>query len=462
MLNRIRQKCIAEMCSYWVSGRNKIEFKAVRSLLKPGLIAALLTGLAPAAIAINNNVELSRETPGDSRGQFIPYGFYNEDVGTAIAGVFMSKGIIQPQVLTVANAFYGSSGSYSLFYANTDIKLPWSERFFVDTVALFSDWNDIESYQDGNPDFTDQRAGSNSSDQDNFIDARGDDFFAWLNFKYLLPVGDGREDPPHNFGLTEGILVPSTAAGGRGWNPLKSGRTLFELRPFYRDQEFINIDDGDLAVNKTAGVKLSLEYDNTDWYNNPTTGTNQRLTWATDWGLLDDTATWTAIQGRHSQYWSLGESNKARQRVIAFDLWTSHSPSWNQTDIVDGEEVFSRPPLFEGSTLGGLERQRGYASYRFWDRSAINYSLEYRYIPRWNPLPSIPYVNQLYIPWWQWVGFVEAGRVNDEWDVSELHSDMKLTVGGGVRALVYELVVRADLGISEEGMELQMFFNQPF
>jgi len=38
----------------------------------------------------------------------------------------------------------------------------------------------------------------------------------------------------------------------------------------------------------------------------------------------------------------------------------------------------------------------------------------------------------LRIPWWQWVGFVKAGRVHDEWDLDELHDDMKWTIGGGV------------------------------
>ena len=35
-------------------------------------------------------------------------------------------------------------------------------------------------------------------------------------------------------------------------------------------------------------------------------------------------------------------------------------------------------------------------------------------------------------------------------------------LGGGIRAMVYELVVRVDLAFSEEGGEVQMFFNHPF
>jgi hypothetical protein len=39
---------------------------------------------------------------------------------------------------------------------------------------------------------------------------------------------------------------------------------------------------------------------------------------------------------------------------------------------------------------------------------------------------------------------------------------MKFTYGLGLRASAQSLVVRADLGASEEGMYLQMFVSQPF
>jgi len=320
----------------------------------------------------------------------------------------------------------------------------------------------VESYQDGNPAFSNERAGSHESSADNFIEANGGDFFAYFNIKYLLPIGDGEATPPHDFQLTRGMLNPGSEAGGRDWNPFESGRTIFELRPFFRRQNFKDDETGLGQPKETLGVKVSLKYDNTDWYNNPTKGTVQRVTWAHDWGAIGQSPSWTAIQARHSQYWSLGATESAAQRVIAFDLWMSHSPSWDNTEMIKGQPVYQRPPLFEGSTLGGLERQRGYGSFRFWDSSALNYALEYRYMPHWNPLPDIPYINKLFIPWWQWVAFAELGRVDDKFDLEELHHDMNWTVGGGVRLLVYELVIRADFGVSEEGAEAQMFFGHPF
>jgi len=414
---------------------------------------------------MNYNVETTRALPeGRTKGtQFIPYGFYNADTGLAVATVFLAKGYFQDQVLSVANVWAGQDGSYQLFWANSDILLPFSNRLFFDSIFMYSNWDEADTYQNGNPDFPDEIAGSNDSDEDNFVTATGDDLFGQVTLRYLFPIGDGRGDPIHTFKLNRGLLMPGSEAGGGSWNPFGSGRTTFELRPFYRDQEFEEVNSGVSYPSETAGVKFALDYNNTDWYNNPTRGTIQRLTVARDWGLQADSATWTAIQFRHSQFFNLGETKKARQRVLAFDFWTSDVPTWNSSHTNDlGEEVFHRAPLFEGSTLGGLLRQRAYPGNRFHDRSAINYSAEYRYMPKWNPFPDIPLINKLYIPWWQWVAYAEVGRVADNWSFNDLHKKMKVSVGGGVRLLVYELVIRVDVGVSEEGGEVQMFFNHPF
>jgi Omp85 superfamily domain len=427
------------------------------------LFVVLLAGQQ--AGAINNNVETTNPplAEGDSGGKFIPYGFYNADTGLALATVWIGKGYIQDQVLSVANAWVGSNGSYQLFWANSDALLPFSNRLFVDSVFMYSDWDEIDTYQNGNPNFPTEVAGSNDSDQDNFITATGDDFFGHVTLRYLFPMGDGKGEPIHTFKLENGLPLPGYEAGGRGWNPFESGRTTFEFRPFYRDQDFEEENSGEPFRNKTSGIKLALEYNNSDWYNNPTRGSIQRLTVARDWGLLDESSSWTSIQFRHSQFFNLGETKKARQRVLALDFWTSDVPTWNSSHTGDdGEQVFHRAPLFEGSTLGGLERQRAYPSNRFHDRSAINYTAEYRYMPRWNPFPQIPLINTLHIPWWQWVAYAEVGRVADNWSFSDLHKKMKVSVGGSVRAMVYELVIRVDMGFSEEGGEVQMFFNHPF
>ena len=60
-------------------------------------------------------------------------------------------------------------------------------------IAQIGYFKDAESYSDGNPDFPDERAGSNDSDKDDFIEGDGWDNFFRLRLKYLLPIGHGKD-----------------------------------------------------------------------------------------------------------------------------------------------------------------------------------------------------------------------------------------------------------------------------
>jgi hypothetical protein len=83
-------------------------------------------------------------------------------------------------------------------------------------------------------------------------------------------------------------------------------------------------------------------------------------------------------------------------------------------------------------------------------------------MPLSNPFSMIPLIKKLTIPWWQWVVFAEAGRVIDDWDIGELHKDMKFTFGGGLRVSVEGLIIRLDVAGSDEGGEVQMFIGHAF
>jgi len=164
-----------------------------------------------------------------------------------------------------------------------------------------------------------------------------------------------------------------------------------------------------------------------------------------------------------SKYVSLGASEKFRRNMLAFDFWTSNAFSWNRTSIQDGQIVNQRPPAYLGSTLGGLWRMRGYPTSRFNDKAAVYYAIEHRLIPQWNPFTNIEWIQEhLGIEWWQWVMFVEAGRVAPAWSVSKLHSAMKWDAGIGVRAMAKGIVVRVDMAGSREGMGVSMMVGQPF
>ena len=71
--------------------------------------------------------------------------------------------------------------------------MPGVDRLFMDPVVSVGYFRDAEAFIDGNPDFPGERAGSNDSDPDNFLRGDGWDNFFRLRFKYLLPIGNGRD-----------------------------------------------------------------------------------------------------------------------------------------------------------------------------------------------------------------------------------------------------------------------------
>jgi outer membrane protein assembly factor BamA len=253
-------------------------------------------------------------------------------------------------------------------------------------------------------------------------------------------------------------MLVKGATGGEIWNPLESGLTYVEMQPFYRLQQ---VDSDEVRDDvKTNGLEVSLFHDNRDFRFNPSKGSAIRLSLTRDFGWFDSSNSWTVVDTEIDKYFSLGESEWFRQRVLAFNFWTAYSPTWDEQDNGD---VDDGPPTYAGATLGGLWRMRGYPSQRFSDKAAIYYAAEYRMIPRWNPFENWDRVQKYVgIQWLQFVPFVEVGRVAPDWGVSRLHEDMKWCAGLGLRLWAKGLVVRIDTAVSEEQVGVQMMVAQPF
>jgi hypothetical protein len=428
------------------------------------MLRILLTLLALASIHSSKLLAFNLDQPVERNGEkvkevfTVPYAFFSETTGLTFGGTVATIGYGQEQQALLANVIAGIDGSKALYLYSKDTQLPFFERLFLDSKLITASWKEIDSYRVGNPNFAadnsdpDKRAGANDSDQDNFITSDGEDDYYRFNFRYLLPVGDGGKTIIHRFSTQGGLLIAGSEAGGHSWNPLTSGRSILEAEFFYRQQD-LKGEFGDSFEKTTQGITWALEYDNTDWVKNPSKGSLTRLEYARDWGGGDSDNSWSAVRLDISKYIDLGYTDTARQRVLALNFWTSDVPTWAKGN---------RPPVFAGSTLGGFDRLRAYQESRFNDRSAIYYAAEYRHVPSWNPWPEVPLINKLYIPWWQWVGFAEAGRVAGSYSLSTLHADMKWVIGGGIRAMVMGIVVRIDTAISEEGTGVQMTVGHPW
>ncbi|HEX6113545.1 MAG TPA: hypothetical protein VFZ10_14660 [Geminicoccaceae bacterium] len=387
----------------------------------------------------------------------IPFPFYNESFGFAAGYVYGRAGWPEPQSRVLGTVMAGTRGSAMLLFAGQDLRTPWLDRLFIDPFASVGYFGEIEAYINGNPEFPDQDAGRNDSDEDNFVQGEGFDNFARVRFHYLLPIGHGRDQVVPRYDVVEGLAVGGFT-GARSLNPLESGRSFVDLRPFYRSQE---IDGDDLSTTiSTNGVDVGLDWDNRDFPPSPARGQSVSLGLSRDFGLFDSSGSWTVVQGEVDQYFELERLPRVRQAVVALNAWTANTPSW---DDEGNGKVDNRPPAYAGATLGGLWRMRAYPSQRFNDRAAIYYAAELRVIPEWNPFDAWPaFQSYADVEWLQFVPFIELGRVAPEWDLGTLHSSMNWSVGLGIRAWASGFVVRVDTGVSEEGAQVQMMISQPF
>ena len=267
----------------------------------------------------------------------LPYAFYNENFGFAGGFVYGKVGKPQKQALMLASAIVGTKGGMG-FLVGRDVQMPRIERLFLDPTVSVGYFSDNESYIDGHPRFPDERAGSNDSDEDNFVDGDGWDNFFRLNFKYLLPIGHGRDDIIATIKIRDGLLI-SEPQGGTSLNPFKSGRSYLEMRPFYRSQE---LDGRDVDTKiKTNGADFSLFWDNRDFAANPSKGFGFRGKVSRDFGWFNSSDSWTNVEGELDVYFPLKIGSWLRQGVLALNHWTSYSTTW---DKKSNGKIANRPP----------------------------------------------------------------------------------------------------------------------
>ena len=391
----------------------------------------------------------------------IPFVFYNESFGAAAGYAWGMGGWPQKQATVLSTTIGGTTGSFMSFFVGKDLQIPFWQRWFVDPVASVGYFDDAKAYGNGDPKYADdKRAGSNNSDEDNYVEGDGWDNFFRIKFKYLLPMGHGKDTIIGIQKVSGGHLIEG-ASGGESMNPFASGNTFLEFRPFYRSQQI----DGKYVDTKqrTNGLDASLYWDNRDWFANPKKGNSWRIKYSKDWGKFNSSGNWTSMEGEVDQYFQLGKSTITSWfsgRILALDAWTSYSPSW---DAQDDGTIDNRPPIYSGATLGGLWRMRGYPANRFSDRAAIYYSAELRLTLRENPFENWGWIQKyLGVQWVQIVPFVEAGRVAPKYTMDRIYSGMKIDGGLGVRLMAKGMTVRIDIAASEEGFATQMFIAQPY
>ena len=411
-------------------------------LIPVALGVAVLCGACPA----QSRYREKTDPPGPPPKTFLalPYAFHTEYMETGGGVGVATNGYFQESASFVLTAFASANGTVGGLFADRNVRLGAESRWFLDANLSYGKYGRMRAFVDGNPDYPNERAGSNESSHLNFVEGEGIDNFGELRFKYLLPIGHGRDTVVHPYVLDRGMLHENPS-GGESWNPLETGRTTLSVQPFFRR---IDIDsplapDGEI----TNGLEFRIRHRNTDFDLNPSRGSEQTIALLRDFGAFRSDGEWTRVEGEFAKYFPLGETDWFRQQVLALHLYVSDTPTWG-----DG----GRPPYFAASRLGGYFRMRGFPIARFHDRSAIAYSAEYRVIPEWNP------IDPHWLSWWQVSLFGEAGRVAPKFDLGELHEDMRYDVGIGIRGMSRRVLIRVDLAWSEEGGEMQLMIGHPF
>lgn len=415
-------------------------------------LTLFLTGAVARRAGAQAIVRNANEEKKDSKGQVfaLPFAFYSDNTGLGFGVGGMMSGVGQEQLFLGGAAAGSTNGQYGVYFELDDLQLTPIDRLFLDARVGITQRDESREYIDGNPAFS-GKAGSNDSLEQDFIDATTFSAYTTFKFKYVLPIGSGREGPLPVYTLDNGVLQGG-ATGGTSMNPFESGRTFVEVMPFASWRHVSAPGDEPIPQHEfdTFGVRAGLRWDNTDYPSNPSRGSMTLLRLARDPELFGSSGQFTLVEFEHAQYVPLGQNPWFRQQVLAMDLWVM-------------SEVAGDAPYYTGATLGGYQRLRGYPFARFHDRDAILGTVELRMMPTWKPRTTWRALDDLAeMDWIQFVLFTEVGRVGSSFSADELLTDFKWDAGCGLRLFAHKTVLRADVAFGEEGVALWVMVGQTF
>ncbi|WP_027183722.1 BamA/TamA family outer membrane protein [Desulfovibrio inopinatus] len=424
-----------------------------------GIIVMFVVCIVPTTAMSQYMIHEDGEPEKSGRALALPYAFHSDSLDVAYGVAGGMSGYFQRQSSLAVAVLGSSNNSYAAYLLLNDFRIPFLDRLFFDVNASVGHYKEQRSYQLSPPGTLVGKAGTSTSSVQDYVKSSGWDNWGELRLQYVLPLGHGKDHIVSEY-ITQNGLLKSGASGGESWNPLETGKTTIELKPFYRARTF-ELPKG-VTTNNTNGLEVALVYDNTDFKPSPSTGSLQRFALSRDFGLFDSSGSWTAIEGEVNRYFNLGEMTGLRQNVLALTAWSAYSLTWEERLVSGGKTFSHRPPEYMGATLGGKKRMRAYPDFRYNDRASIYYCAEWRIIPEWNPFSKIPLINLVTVDWWQPVLFVEAGNVARNWSVVDLHDDLKFDAGIGLRFMIEKAVVRVDVAAAPDSWGMWAMIGQTF
>jgi hypothetical protein len=442
--------------------------KTKNKLLISTITASLLLSqpLLADTDAADSNITADQKA-GSKDIVYIPYVFSTDSTGFSGGVGVIKQGFLQPQTTAIATLFYGAeqdiitnnqsdtanfSGGFAAIF---DYLIPGTDRLLFSALGMKAYFPKARYYIYDH---------SNDSNEESYTESSGDADFMYATLRYVLPMGDGLDNPEGHYILKNGFAVNREGYGGG--KPFVTGRTGVGISAFYEHNTFDNwLPDsprstGGIKDWNTNGLRFFVDHDNTDYDLNPSRGYQFKLQYSKDFGWGDSEQTWDFLEFKYNHYIDMPTFSFTQQNVLAMSFWTGNSFSWEKENEYLPGIASHRPPPWDGGRLGGMFRMRGYNTDRFSDKAVIYGTAEYRAILDWNPFRKNEYI-PVAVDWLQVVGFIEAGRVNDTYNF-DLLSDMKFDAGISLRAMAAQVPVRVDLAYGDEGANFWVMVFQPF
>lgn len=399
--------------------------------------------------------KLEPQTQSEPDTNILPFGFASDSMGTAFGLGAISTGGFQPQASLFGLGIYSSNDSWTYYLAALNFQIPQSKQWLFTLDGYDAEFTEGRYYIYGKA-YIDTANDESSSPRTQVI-TNGREAFFRPQAKYILPWARGAGGAINSL---RGPRQISDLKSIDSWDPMISGTSSIELAAKWQRRD-LGKYNALQSTNELIVYSVDVEYDNRNSIHIPSDGGTINFKSNHDFGS-ETRPSWNTLELEGAFFFDIGNTSWFQQQTIGLSAWTGDTPSWNDRTTIQGKTVMNRPPDYAGITLGGWDHLRGFYNGRFFNRSAVAYSAEYRIVPAWQPLQELPLINTYNIPWWQWVLFIDAGNMSDNYDLRELHEDFTYSAGASLRLSVEGVVIRMDYSKSVEESQFRVMVNQPF
>jgi len=198
------------------------------------IAASLLTSQSFAnSDTAETNTTLQQTIPASKDIAYVPYVFSTDSTGFAGGVGVIKQGFLQPQTTAIATLFYGAeqdiitngkpdtanfSGGFAAIF---DYLIPGTDRLLFSALGMKAYFPKARYYLYDH---------AHNSEEDSYVETSGDSDFIYATLEYVLPMGDGINNPEGHYVLQNGFALNREGYGGGV--PFVTGRTSLGITGF--------------------------------------------------------------------------------------------------------------------------------------------------------------------------------------------------------------------------------------